>query len=161
MNARDRVIDYLQSHRVMTVATLGKEGPAAAAVFYVNQGLNFYFLSAAHTDHCRNLLHDPRTAITIHEDYAEWSAIKGVQMHAVGRELQAAELDAVRRLYARKFPQALDPEAASGAIARALLKIRWYELAASHVRFIDNSVRFGHREEWSRAEFAAGGAGPA
>jgi len=155
VDARERVLDYLQSHRVMTVATLGSDGPAAAAVFYVNQGLNFYFLSAAHTDHCRNLLRDPRVAITIHEDYAEWSAIKGVQMTAVGRELEAAELDAVRRAYAGKFPGVFDPAAASGVIAQALLKIRWYELAASRVRFIDNAVRFGYREEWSRAEFTA------
>jgi len=141
----------------MTVATADAAGPAAAAVFYVNRGLDLYFLSAPHTRHVRNLLADSRVAITVHEDVATWATIKGLQMSARGRELEPAELAEVQRLYAAKFPEVLDPEAASGAIARALLKVHWYELAVNELRFIDNAVGFGHREEWSRAQFTASG----
>lgn len=157
MDGRPRVLDYLEAHHVMTIATAGAEGPAAAAVFYANQGLNLYFLSAPDTRHCRNLRADPRAAVTIHEDYREWSAIKGLQLSAVVRQLEGAERAAAQRLYAAKFPEVLDAGAASGAIARALSKVHWYELAAERVRFIDNARGFGHREEWSRAQFDAPG----
>lgn len=155
MDERARVLEYLRARSVMTVATVGEEGPAAAAVFYVNEGADFYFLSAPHSRHCRNMASDPRVAITIHEDCAEWSAIQGVQLTALGRELDGDERAAAQRSYAAKFPGVFSPGAASGAIGRALLGIRWYELAASRLRFIDNSRGFGHRTEWSREEFLA------
>lgn len=43
---RERVLDYLREHHVMTVATHGSEGPWAAAVFYVNDGFTLFCLSA-------------------------------------------------------------------------------------------------------------------
>ena len=156
MDERARVLEYLRAHRVMTIATVGENGPAAAATFYANRGLDLYFLSAPHSRHCRNMEADPRVAVTIHEDYAEWSAIKGIQMTATGRELKGAELAAAQHLYTAKFPAVSAAEAASGAIARALSRVGWYELAAVHVRFVDNSRGFGHRTEWSRAQFLSG-----
>jgi len=160
MDERARMLEYLQAHYVMTIATVGEEGPAAAATFYVSRGLDLYFLSAPYSRHCRNMTSDPRAAVTIHEDCAEWSDIKGVQMTAVGRELKGAELAAAQHLYATKFPDVSNSEVDSGAIARALSRVSWYELAAVHVRFIDNSRGFGHRTEWSRAEFLALDVGP-
>ncbi|AMN47690.1 hypothetical protein ACG33_11380 [Steroidobacter denitrificans] len=155
MDERKRVLDYLQTHRVMVVATAGEEGVAAAAVFYVNHGLNFYFVSAPHTRHCRNMLADPRVAITIHEDYIDWSSIKGVQMNAIGRELAGSESEAAQHLYVAKFPEVFTSSAASSEIGPSLLKARWYELAVNKLRFIDNARSFGYREEWSRAQLTA------
>ncbi|APR05899.1 hypothetical protein [Thauera chlorobenzoica] len=37
-------LTYLQRHHVMTLATHGAGGPWAAAVFYVNDGADLYFL---------------------------------------------------------------------------------------------------------------------
>lgn len=149
------VLDYLRAHHVMTVATTGPEGPAAAAVFYASEGLDFCFLSAPDTRHSRNLRADPRVAITIQEDYADWREIRGVQLVAEGRELDGAEEAAARALYAAKFPGIITGQPEDSGIARALAKIRWYGLRATWLRFIDNSRGFGHREEWSRAEFLA------
>lgn len=147
------VLDYLRAHRVMTVATIGPEGPAAAAVFYASEGLDFCFLSAPDARHSRNLRAEPRVAVTIQEDYADWRGIRGVQLIADARELAGEEESAARALYAAKFPGILDGQPEGSGIPRALAKIRWYGLRATWVRFIDNSRGFGHREEWSRAEF--------
>ena len=87
VDARRQVIEYLQAHRVMTIATAGEGGPCAAAVFYASRDLEFYFVSAPRSRHCSNAQVDPRVAVTIHEDYAEWSAIQGVQMSGVVREM--------------------------------------------------------------------------
>lgn len=151
----EHVLDYLRAHRVMTVATTGPEGPAAAAVFYASDGLDFCFLSAPDARHSRNLRADPRVAVTIQEDYAGWQTIRGVQLIAEGRVLEGEEEGAARVLYAAKFPGILDGQPEESGLARALAKIRWYRLRATWVRFIDNSRGFAHREEWSRAEFLA------
>ena len=153
MDTRQAVLDYLRTHHVMTLATSGPEGPAAAAVFYANRGTKLYFLSSPHTRHCRNLTADPRVAITIQEDYADWNAIKGIQIDAVGRELDGRERDEAKRLYGEKFPDVLDERPILSALAQALRKVRWYELAAQRIRFIDNQKGLGHKDEWSAAEF--------
>lgn len=155
MDARQEVLDYLRTHHVMTVATFGAEGPAAAAVFYVNRGACLYFLSAPGSRHCRNFMTDARVALTIHEDYSDWSAIKGVQIDALVRELDGREKEDAKRLYGEKFPDVFSDRPIQTALAEALRKVRWYELAAQRIRFINNQRGFGHKEEWSLGDFAA------
>jgi len=137
----------------MTVATAGPDGPAAAAVFYVSRGLDLYFLSAPHSRHCVNLEADPRVAATIQDAPAAWSDIRGLQLTGTARRLDDADADEARRLYCARFPEATTSAGAASALARALLRIRWYGLVIEHLRFIDNSRGFGHRDEWSRGEF--------
>jgi len=137
----------------MTVATAGPDGPAAAAVFYASRGLDLFFLSAPHSLHCRNMAADPHVAVTIQGDCAAWSDIKGIQMLGTARVLEGGEADDARRLYASRFPELPVSGGATGALARALLRIRWYRMTTTRLRFIDNSRGFGHRDEWSRDEF--------
>ena len=74
---RELALTYLHQHQVMTLATVGDEGPWAAAVFYVNEKFSLYFLSAGHTRHSQNIVEDSRVAATIQEDYRDWPSIKG------------------------------------------------------------------------------------
>ncbi|MBX3613624.1 MAG: pyridoxamine 5'-phosphate oxidase family protein [Burkholderiaceae bacterium] len=55
-----RVLAYLGEHRVMTLATQGRDGPWAAAVFYASEGFDLYFLSSPSTRHCADLSANPR-----------------------------------------------------------------------------------------------------
>lgn len=84
----DAAREYLAGHNVMTLATHGPMGLWAAAVFYVNDGWQLYFLSAGHTRHATNLAASPRVAATIQEDYADWEAIKGIQLEGTVRLLE-------------------------------------------------------------------------
>ena len=158
MDARNRALDYLQTHHVMTVATAGADGPAAAAVFYVSHGLDLYFLSAPHSRHCVNLQVDRRVAVTIQDAPVAWPEIRGLQLSGTVRQLDGADADDARRLYSARFPDVPVTGGATGTVARALLGIRWYGLVIEHLRFIDNSRGFGHRDEWSRGEFLRGAA---
>jgi len=155
VDPRQTVLEYLRTHHVMTIATLGAEGPAAAAVFYVSQGTRLYFLSSPQSRHYRNFTVDARVALTIQEDYSDWSAIKGIQMDALVRELEGEEKEAAKRLYGEKFPDVLGDRPVLTALAEALRKVRWYEATAQRIRFIDNQRGFGHKDEWSAAEFSA------
>ena len=137
----------------MTLATSAADGPAAAAVFYASRGTCLYFLSAGHSRHCQNLLADARVALTIQEDYSDWSAIKGLQISALARELEGEEREEAKRVYREKFPDVLSNRPIHLALAEALRKVHWYEAAAQRIRFIDNQRGFGHKDEWSLADF--------
>ena len=160
MDPRAQVLAYLRGHHVMTVATAGPDGPAAAAVFYASCGLDLCFLSAPHSLHGRNIAIDPRVAITIQGDCTAWSDIKGIQMLGTARLLDGEEAGDARRLYAARFPEIPVSGSATGTMARALLRIRWYRVTTTWLRFIDNARGFGHRDEWSREEFVASPVAP-
>ena len=139
----------------MSLATAGDNGPDAAAVFYVNLGLDFFFISAPRSQHCCNLQANPQVAVTIHEDYSQWSAIQGVQMGGIVRQLEGAEIDPARASFAAKFPDVPLLPGASDDVGRAVQKACWYGISVTRLRFIDNSRAFGHRSEWTREAFIA------
>lgn len=141
-----KVQDYLQEHHVATLAT-ADETVWAAAVFYVNDGYTFYFLSSPSSRHCLNLARNPRVALTVQEDYSDWQDIKGVQLEGVASQIAGDEEDLARRLYGRKFPAVGKLAQAPAAIVKAMAKVRWYKVVPTRVCFIDNSAGFGHREE--------------
>lgn len=140
---RARVLVYLAEHNVMTVATAE---PWAAAVFYVNDGFALYFLSSPRSRHCVNLTANPQVAITIHEDYADWRAIKGVQLEGIAAPVVAGDEARVRALYGAKFPVIHQAQDKVSAIAQALARIRWYQVVPRHLHFIDNASGFGRRD---------------
>lgn len=150
MDARARLRDYLDRHAVMTLATLGPEGAAAAAVFYARDGDDLVFLSAPATLHARNLAADPRVAATIQDDVEDWTAIQGVQLRGRCAVLDGEAAHAAQRTYAARFPVIFDPATQPAPIAAALARIRWYRFVPDSWRLIDNSRGFGRPEEWTR-----------
>ncbi len=143
----DRGLAYLREHHVMTLATHGAGGPWAAAVFYVNDGFDLYFLSASSTRHGGDIAAHARVAATIQEDYADWAAIRGIQLEGIAHELRGDDAERARRLYGEKFPVVGRLAGAPAAIVAALAKIRWYRITPERLYFVDNSVRFGHRDQ--------------
>lgn len=139
------VINYLQSHTVVTLATKTKADIWAAAVYYVNDGYTLYFLSAPHTRHCQHIAQNPLVAATIQENYQKWTEIKGIQLQGVCSPIKGAERDQAIQLYAQKFP--IIGEDAPSQITQALDKIGWFKIVPTELYFIDNSKGLGHREQ--------------
>jgi uncharacterized protein YhbP (UPF0306 family) len=145
-----QVLDYLQAHNTMTLATCAGNVPWAATVFYASEELNLYFFSAPDSRHCANLAANAKVAVTVQEDYRDWREIKGVQLEGnvalVDSLLEKAKALAV---YARKYPDAIklfsDPS--SGVLHRAFLKVKFYRVTPERVFFIDNAQGFGKRQE--------------
>ena len=145
--ARDRALDYLAGHRVVTLATCGSAGPWAAAVFYANDGFNLYFISSPASRHGRNFAAHAAVGATVHEDYLDWREIKGIQLEGTVEQVSGAAEASARKLYGEKFPLVANLASAPLAIAAAFAKVRWYRLAAVRAYFVDNSAGFGHRDQ--------------
>ena len=144
---RARALQYLREHHVANLATSGSGGPWAAAVFYVSDRFDLYFLSTRTSRHCENIARDPRVAVTVQEDYSDWPKIKGLQLEGVAGELSGDDEKQARRLYGEKYPLVGMISQAPSAIIKAMARVSWYCFTPKRAYFIDNSVGFGHRDE--------------
>jgi hypothetical protein len=142
--SRKRALDYVTNHRVMTLATSGRDGIWAAALFYVNEGFDFYFLSAGHTRHAEHMRQNPRVAATIQEDYAGWREIQGIQLEGAVFLLEGRLRELAQSMYLEKYSFI---RRAAGPVRAALAQVNWYHLEPEHLFFVDNSRGFGHRDQ--------------
>jgi uncharacterized protein YhbP (UPF0306 family) len=150
-----QILDYMQAHNTMTLATCVGDVPWAATVFYANDELLLYFFSAPDSRHCQNLQINQRVAVTIQEDYHDWRKIKGIQLEGVVKPVDGV-LDKAKALavYARKYPEVirLFTNPASGVFYQAFLKVKFYRVSPQRVFYIDNEQGFGKRRELPVAE---------
>jgi len=142
-----RALDYLQRHRILSLATFGPEGIWAAAVFYVNDGFRLYFLSAPASRHSRNLQVAPQVAGTIQGESGDWREIKGIQLEGEAVRIAGPEQAGAVLRYGRKFPVVANLASAPPEIVRAFERVVWYRILPTRLYLIDNSRGLGHRDE--------------
>lgn len=143
-DARLLALQYLENHQVITLATTGPLGVWAAAVFYVNDGFDLFFLSAGHTRHAQNMTAVPHIAATVQEDYRDWQEIKGIQLEGTVSLLGDVSRETAIVRYLQKYPFLAQ---ADEMMQVALTKVNWYCLRPERLYFIDNSLGLGHRDE--------------
>ena len=137
----DDIQTFLENHNTMTLATYGKDGPSAAAVFYtpIKKSASIIFVSSPESDHIKNLEKSKKCAATIQDDGLEWKKIKGLQLK--GEINQANEK--YWENYLRKYPYIKTNE----ELSKALEKVNLYEFRITWARLIDNTKGFGNRTE--------------
>ncbi|MEW6672126.1 MAG: pyridoxamine 5'-phosphate oxidase family protein [Thermodesulfobacteriota bacterium] len=151
------VLDYLQRHHTVSLATERGGIPHAATVFYVSIGFELYFLSSPTSRHGENLDRNPRVSATINEDYDKWQMIKGIQLEGyvetVGGILENGR---IARAFVQKYPDVADflfsPLKLGQAIAKKVAKVKFYKIKPSRILFINNAIDFGKREELTLAD---------
>lgn len=143
-DATQQTLIYLQQHQVMTLATNGSEGVWAAAVFYVNDAFDLFFLSAGHTRHAQNMATSPKVAGTIQGDYADWTAVQGIQLEGEIKQLHGETRQKAIKRYQAKYSFLAQ---APSFVQAAFEEVNWYRLRPNLLYFIDNSQGFGHRDQ--------------
>jgi len=146
---RANIIAYLKAHRVMTLATSAEDAPWAAGVFYASHDFAIYFFSDPKSRHCANIRRNPRASAAIHENYADWREIRGLQIEGSVGEVSPAEIPAMMSAYVAKFPFVRDLLTPEGLfrIGGKMIDARFYKLTPSRCVLLDNRQGFGHREE--------------
>jgi uncharacterized protein YhbP (UPF0306 family) len=147
---KQEILQYLEAHNTMTLATCAGDVPWAATVFFASDDLILYFFSAPESRHCQNLAVNSRVAVTVQEDYKDWRDIKGVQLEGTVALVDGLiEKAKALTIYGRKYPDVIklftDP--ASGVFYKAFLKVKFYRVSPEKVFFIDNRRGFGKRQE--------------
>jgi PPOX class probable F420-dependent enzyme len=129
---------YLSAHNVCTVATTRADGsPQANTVEYVSDGLTLYVATDPAATKVENVRRDCRVAVTVDEDYSDWSKIQGVQFGGTAEIVSGAEEQKAGALYIKKFPAIADyPET----------EMTWLKLTPKILFWLDYTVDFGHKD---------------
>jgi nitroimidazol reductase NimA-like FMN-containing flavoprotein (pyridoxamine 5'-phosphate oxidase superfamily) len=139
---RQKVIELLDQHRLMTVATNRPDGwPQATTVGYVNDGLTLYFLCGPESQKAHNLARDNRVSLTIDHDVADPMAITGLSMAAHAYPVtDPAEVAKAMQLLGQRYP-----EYASFPMPKPE-EIRVFRVEPQVISVLDYSKGFGHAD---------------
>ena len=137
-----KVKDFLAAHSTLTLATVNAHGlPEAAPLFYATDDDTLIWVSGPKSRHSRNTAAAGKAAVTVHNDVWSWSEIAGLQLEG---EVNLIPLGPAREhaweVFKTKFPFVVEFEA-------EVMRSEFYRFVPTWIRLIDNSVRFGYKEE--------------
>jgi nitroimidazol reductase NimA-like FMN-containing flavoprotein (pyridoxamine 5'-phosphate oxidase superfamily) len=139
---RSKILELLNQHRLMTIATNRPDGwPQATTVGYVNDGLMIYFLCSPQSQKAANLTRDDRISLTIDHDVADPMAITGLSMAAQAQPVtDPTEVSKAMNLLVTRYPEYAAfpmPKPDDIAVYRVLPKV---------ISVLDYSKGFGHSD---------------
>ena len=137
-----KVREFLRRRSTLTLATVNKDGqPEAAPLFFAVDADTLIFLSGAKSRHSANIAATGRAAVTVYGETWDWREIAGLQMEGAASLIPAGHGRArAWELYESKFPFVAEFET---EVSRS----EFYRFEPHWIRLIDNSVRFGYRQE--------------
>jgi PPOX class probable F420-dependent enzyme len=137
-----QIVDLLDEHRIMTVATNRPDGwPQATVVGYANDGLIIYCFVARDSQKFTNIMRDPRVSLAIARDYPQPLQIKGLSIAAQAVVIEdKGEIDHAGEILLRRYPEyKVMPRPDPAAVP--LLRI-----TPELVSILDYSKGFGHTD---------------
>ena len=138
---------YLVRHTTLSLATCHDGLPWSTDLFYASDdSCQLYFVSSVTTRHSKHIAANPRVSVSISRQCAGWKDIRGLQLDGVAGVVSEADRDWVIETYLTKFP-ALKRLHQASEILSLFWKSSFYRISPEWIRLIDNSKRFGHKDE--------------
>jgi uncharacterized protein YhbP (UPF0306 family) len=141
-SALPKVREFLAAHSTMTLATVNANGlPEASSLFYATEDDTLIWVSGQRSRHSINVVATGKAAVTVHNETWNWSEIAGVQLEGDASLIPLGPgREHAWEVYKTKFPFVSE-------FADEVSRSEFYRLVPRWIRLIDNSVRFGYREE--------------
>ncbi len=136
-----RIIDFIQQHHVLTLATSTKNIPYCANCFYVyleKENL-LVFTSDNDTKHIRNVMENKNVAGSIVLETKVVGKIRGIQFTGEMFELKGDLLKKAKKIYLKRFPYA------------ALMKTTLWAVEITFLKLTDNRLGFGKKLIWKKS----------
>ncbi|KKB80209.1 pyridoxamine 5'-phosphate oxidase [Devosia soli] len=141
---RTKILDLLDKHRILTLATLRPDGwPQATTVGYVSDGLTLYFMTGKETQKAKNLARDNRVSLTVDSDTADPTAITGLSMAA--RAISVSDKARIRDVLFTELPKKY-PEYTASMKDMDISGVAVFELRPEVISVLDYSKGFGHAD---------------
>jgi len=139
---KKQIVDLLDHHRIMTIATNRPDGwPQATVVGYANDGLIIYCVVARDGQKFANISRDPRVSLAISNDYPQPLQIKGLSIAARATiSTDPGEREHVTEILTKRYPEYKimpPPDPAAMPLLRITPEI---------VSVLDYSKGFGHTD---------------
>jgi nitroimidazol reductase NimA-like FMN-containing flavoprotein (pyridoxamine 5'-phosphate oxidase superfamily) len=137
-----QIVDLLNEHRIMTIATSRDDGwPHATVVSYANDGLIIYCLTPRDTQKFQNIARDPRVSLAIAKDYPQPLQIRGLSIAARAVEVaDKGEIEHAAEILLRRYPEYKVMPRPDPAAVPTL------RLTPELVSVLDYSKGFGHSD---------------
>ena len=136
------ILTFLGKHKLMTIATGGKEHPWIACVYYTFDGdLNLYFLSSPETLHCKQIEANKHVAVSIADSRQKVTdKKKGLQIY--GAVKQISGMNKVKHAL-RMWKQVIgvkDPELTYENMMKKVIKGRMYQVTPKRIKFFNQEL---------------------
>ncbi len=146
-----QIVDLLNEHRIMTIATNRDDGwPQATVVGYGNDGMVIYCRISHDSQKYANIMRDPRVSLAIAKDYPQPLQIKGLSIAATAAVVtDQGEIDHAAQIILHRYPEykvmpPLDPKAVpTMRLTPEIVSILDYSKGFAHsnlVRVTDNDL---------------------
>ncbi|MDD2195842.1 MAG: pyridoxamine 5'-phosphate oxidase family protein [Bacteroidales bacterium] len=136
-----RIVDFINEHHVLTLATSFDEEPYCANCFYVymEEENSLVFTSDYDTKHIRQASHNIYVAGSIVLETSIIGKIQGIQLQGIISEARDGLLVEARKAFLKRFPIAM------------LMKTTLWVVDLTFLKFTDNRLGFGKKLIWEKA----------
>ncbi len=135
-----RIIDFINEHHVLTLATCFEEEPYCANCYYayLEEENSLVFTSDYDTKHIQQASHNIYVAGTIVLETDEIGRIQGVQFQGIISEPKDGHYNKAREAYLKRFPIAM------------LMKTKLWVVDLTFLKLSDNRLGFGKKLIWEK-----------
>ncbi len=135
-----KIVDFINEHHVLTLATCNDEEPYCANCFYVylEEDNSLVFTSDYDTKHIKQASHNIYVAGSIVLETSIIGKIQGVQFQGIISEAQGDTHAKARAAYLKRFPVAM------------LMKTTLWVVDLTFLKFTDNRLGFGKKLIWEK-----------
>ena len=135
-----RIVDFIDKHHVLTLATCFEEEPYCANCFYVylEDDNSLVFTSDYETKHIKQASHNIYVAGSIVLETNIIGKIQGVQFQGIISEPEGDLYEKARSAYLKRFPVAM------------LMKTTLWVVDLTFLKFTDNRLGFGKKLIWEQ-----------
>ena len=138
MNVDQQIIDFINEHHLLTLATSQNKTPYCCNVFYVYDVTNnqLIFSSDIKTKHAQEFTLNPNVAGSIALETKEITKIQGVQLLGKITELKGGDLKDAKKQYLQAFSYA------------RLMKPHLWAMRLTFIKMTHNKLGFGKKLIW-------------
>lgn len=141
MKDKQKLLTFLQSQRLMTLATCSDK-PHTSSVYYgISDNFMLYFISEKTTQHCRDIVSNPHVAVAITDSRQVVTDKKvGAQVTGIVSEVkEILELKKALSLWTKNNP-GLENIINLKAIQEKLIKGRFYKVTPTEIKFFNEKL---------------------
>ena len=140
MMVDQQIIDFINEHHLLTLATSNNNTPYCCNVFYVYNYKNnsLIFSSDIKTRHAQEFCENLNVAGTIAPETKDVEKIQGVQLLGEIKELKGEELEKASKQYLKAYPYA------------RIMKPHLWEMKLTFIKMTHNQLGFGKKLVWRK-----------
>ena len=135
-----RIIDFMNEHHVLTLATCTENNPWCANCFYIylEEENCFVFTSDDTTKHVHDVLINANVAGSVVLETNVVGKIQGIQFRGIMENPNKELASKTKKAYLKRFPFAV------------LMKTSLWILKINHIKMTDNRLGFGKKLNWEK-----------